>query len=184
MRYVALLRGINVGPSKRIPMADLKRLFEELRFARVSTFLQSGNVLFDADRPEDSLLPELERAIADRFGFAVPVLLRTAEEFRQAVASCPFPPEEIAAAESAAEGDSYYVAFLRTPPTPTDLARLASAAAVDGDRFQAGNRELHLLFRHTFRTSKLAAQLDRLSSPATTRNGSSAARIAALFDDA
>jgi uncharacterized protein (DUF1697 family) len=184
LRYVALLRGINVGPSKRIPMAELKRLFEERRFTSVRTFLQSGNVVFASDQEEASLQPLLEHAIAERFGFPVPVLLRTEEEFRRALDDCPFTPEEIAAAEIAAEGDSQYIAFLRTPPTPDDLVRLAAAAQGTGDRFQVVSREIHLLFEHTVRTSKLAAQLDRLSSPATTRNGSSAARIAALFDEA
>jgi uncharacterized protein (DUF1697 family) len=87
-RYVALLRGINVGGNKKVPMADLRALLEELGYEDVQTVLQSGNAVFRAPKPEPD---RIEAAIADRFGFDVRVLLRTGPELAEVVEGNPFP---------------------------------------------------------------------------------------------
>ena len=85
MRSVALLRGINVGTSPRIGMADLRELFSSLGATDVQTYLQSGNVVYSG-----SLRVELvETAIAKQFGVSPRVLLLTAEEFRAVAAEIP-----------------------------------------------------------------------------------------------
>ena len=183
MDYVALLRGVNVGPSRRVSMEALRRALAGLGLARVRTLLQSGNALFASDEPEAALVPRIEAALAAAFGFPVPVVLRTAAEIAAALADVPFTREEIDAAEAAASGISYYVGFLGAPPTDADRAVLAAAAEGSGDRFAVVGRDLHLLFRDTIRTSKLATRFDRLSSPATTRSGGTVARFAAAFEE-
>jgi len=76
MRYVALLRGINVGGKNKVPMAVLKSVFEELGHGAVRTYINSGNVVFDAPRaPAVELANELEAAIDTEFGFSVRVLV-------------------------------------------------------------------------------------------------------------
>jgi uncharacterized protein (DUF1697 family) len=76
MRYVALLRGINVGGKSRVPMATLKAVFEDVGHADVRTYINSGNVIFDAPRTRAvDLAEELEAAIEAEFGFAVRVLV-------------------------------------------------------------------------------------------------------------
>jgi uncharacterized protein (DUF1697 family) len=82
MRHVALLRGINVGTAKRIAMADLRRVFETLGYTNVRTYLQSGNVVFDAPAGVDgAATTELEAAIADSTGVHSRVLVLASEEF-------------------------------------------------------------------------------------------------------
>lgn len=80
MKYVALLRGINVGGNKKVPMADLKKLMEKKGFTDVRTLLASGNVMFSSDQKEAAVHKTLEAIIEEKFGFNVPVILRTHEE--------------------------------------------------------------------------------------------------------
>ena len=80
MRYVALLRGINVGGKAKIEMARLRLLFETLGMHDVRTYINSGNVLFSATRPKSELTHHIERAIEQEFGLQVPVLLRSQAE--------------------------------------------------------------------------------------------------------
>jgi uncharacterized protein (DUF1697 family) len=76
MRYVALLRGINVGGKNKVPMPTLKEVFEEVGHTEVRTYINSGNVVFDAPRMRvAALAEELEAAIETKFGFAVRVLV-------------------------------------------------------------------------------------------------------------
>jgi uncharacterized protein (DUF1697 family) len=97
---VALLRGINVGGKNKLPMKDLAALFVEAGCEDVRTFIQSGNVLFTAPPGLLAELPRLAAArIEERFGFAVPVVLRTARQLRETVRDNPFlaegSPEEM-----------------------------------------------------------------------------------------
>ncbi len=73
MKYVALLRGINVGGNRKVPMAELRKVFENLGFADVSTYINSGNVIFSAEFEPN--VADIERAIAEHFGFAVDTLV-------------------------------------------------------------------------------------------------------------
>lgn len=76
MVYVALLRGINVGGKSKVEMARLKAVFEATGCQLVQTYINSGNVVFEDARDIDTLTPLLENAIAEQFGFTVPVVLR------------------------------------------------------------------------------------------------------------
>jgi uncharacterized protein (DUF1697 family) len=78
MKYVALLRGINVGGNAKVSMATLKGTFEALGFGDVKTYINSGNVIFSTARKDvSSFCGEIEAAITKDFGFAVPVLIRS-----------------------------------------------------------------------------------------------------------
>jgi uncharacterized protein (DUF1697 family) len=90
-RRVALLRGINVGKAKRIAMADLRRLFEDLGYTDVRTLLNSGNVVFTISRkPPADLAAKLEKAIVDRLGVSSGVVVLDASEVAEAVKGNPF----------------------------------------------------------------------------------------------
>ena len=78
MRHIALLRGINVGGRNKVAMADLRAAFEAAGHTSVSTFIQSGNVLFGSDRPARSLEGELEKLLEGRFGMPLVVTRRYA----------------------------------------------------------------------------------------------------------
>ncbi|MAP55438.1 MAG: hypothetical protein CL605_11100, partial [Altibacter sp.] len=81
MNYIAFLRGINVGGHKKILMADLRLLFESLGYTQVRTYIQSGNVLFSAER-EKGLAENISEAIQIKYGWEVPVIVKTAEALR------------------------------------------------------------------------------------------------------
>src|SRR6185295_3017023 len=89
--YVALLRGINVGGKNIVPMADLAALFTEAGCASVRTYIQSGNVIFEAGAEEAADLPAaLAARIEKRFGVRAPVVLRSAAELGAAILQNPF----------------------------------------------------------------------------------------------
>ena len=76
MKHVALLRGINVGGNRRVPMADLRAVFADMGFTDVSSYINSGNVIFSADTEPNSA--EIERVLNSRFGFAIETLVLSA----------------------------------------------------------------------------------------------------------
>ena len=79
--HIALLRGINVGGKNKLPMKDLAALFRDAGCDRVQTYIQSGNVVFQATPALASCIPALiAKAISESFGYRVPVVTRTADE--------------------------------------------------------------------------------------------------------
>lgn len=108
-RYVALLRGINVGGHRPVPMTDLRRVVEGIGHADVVTYIQSGNVVFSsAEGDARKVADELETALLDAFGFAVEVVVRSADEMADIVAANPFVARR-------AHTKDLYVAFARDP---------------------------------------------------------------------
>jgi len=89
-RWIGLLRGINVGGTRKVPMADLRTLCGELGFGHPQTHIASGNVMFDADGDAETVARRLEAAMPARFGFACDIILRSAAEWRAHLASNPF----------------------------------------------------------------------------------------------
>lgn len=92
-RYIALLRGINVGGHKKILMSDLRSLFESLGFEEVTTYIQSGNVVFSSEKDTD-LPSKISNAIESKYGFNVPILIKKASELDEIVSKCPFSEEK------------------------------------------------------------------------------------------
>ncbi len=92
--YAALLRGINVGGARKLPMAELRALLEELGHGAVRTHLQSGQAVFTSGHgDEDALAAELTRAIEKRFGFGVDVIVRDHAYLAAVAEACPFPAD-------------------------------------------------------------------------------------------
>jgi uncharacterized protein (DUF1697 family) len=149
-RLVALLRGINVG-GHRVKMDELRRLFEALKLREVSTFIASGNVLFDAKATDHvKLEQQIEAHLLRMLGYAVPTLIRTLPELA-AVADFPaFRPEDMAD-----EGNSLNVLFLRSAPGADCVKALA---ALDGpkDEFRVQGREMYWLCRGKISVDSLA----------------------------
>src|ERR1700744_2741722 len=128
--HLALLRGINVGGRNKVPMADLREVVTALGHTGVSTYIQTGNVLFDTAGPDTAkLAAELEAAIEERFGIWASVVVLTRDELAEVLAGNPYPDEP--------DPKLVHVAFLNTEP-PNDVAkRIAaaqSAAAAKGSR--------------------------------------------------
>lgn len=94
--YIALLRGINVSGQKKIPMADLRNLLTEEGFLNVKTYIQSGNVVFQSDLKDERIIANhISKAILKQFGFEVPVLVKTPEDFKFIFEASPFSDEAL-----------------------------------------------------------------------------------------
>ncbi|MFC4018868.1 DUF1697 domain-containing protein [Micromonospora sp. GCM10011542] len=174
-RYVALLRGVNVG-STRIAMADLRRLVEALGHDDVRTYLQSGNVVFGSTvRDAEKLAGGIERAIADELGLTVPVLVRSARELAAVADGSPY-------AEREKDSARLLVAFLRSAPTKSAVAGLTVPGG-ENVAFTVTGREVHLHYpdggygRSKFTNAYLEKKLGVM---ATTRNWKSVQALAEL----
>jgi len=124
--YVALVRGINVGGARKLPMAELAEVVASLGHGEVQTFIQTGNVVFTSPVARAQLSRPLERAIDERLGLDVTVVLRTPAELRAAAAANPFP-------EAESTPSRLHVVFLERKPSSADSAALAPDRS-PGDR--------------------------------------------------
>jgi uncharacterized protein (DUF1697 family) len=94
-RHVALLRGINVGGNRKLPMAELRALAAELKLDDPRTYVASGNLVFASPLGDAELESRLEKAIEKKFGFAVDVIVRSAKAWSAYRAANPFPEESV-----------------------------------------------------------------------------------------
>jgi uncharacterized protein (DUF1697 family) len=171
--HVALLRGINLGGKNKVAMADLRALVAGLGHTDVSTYIQSGNVLFTA--PADAECGETARAITEAIaatlGVAAPVVVVTREDLAQIHAANPFPGEP--------DHRRVHAVVLSEPPWPElevklDAARAKSAAAGGTDQVLAVGRTLYLHTPDGYGRSVLAEALLRVvSSPKSGATGTS-----------
>lgn len=149
--HVALLRAINLGPVNRISMKDLTAMFAKAGCGDVSTYIVSGNVIFTATPALADGLPALISAqIEKRFGYSVPVILRTAGELAKVIANNPF-------LKAGASENEMHVSFLADAPEPGrfqdfDPARYAP------DEFIVKGREIYLRLPNGVGRSKLTSQ--------------------------
>ena len=173
--YIAFLRGINVGGHKLIKMADLKQLLETMGLTKVQTYIQSGNVLFESEEESDQLRQQIEDHISTRFGFSVPVILRTSTELSRIIENCPFPVETLP------EGESVHLSLMAELPTQEGIDLLQKFQG-DEDEYQIEGREVYLYLRQSIRNSKLAIQLQKLGVPSTLRNWKTMKKLAALAE--
>lgn len=92
-KYIVLLRGINVSGKNKLPMAELRELLNKLKFTNVQTYIQSGNIILDSDEPKSVVFQKIKDGIATKFGYDVPVIARTVQEWEKAIANNPYPTE-------------------------------------------------------------------------------------------
>lgn len=89
MKYIALLRGINVGGNRKVEMKKLKKLFESLGYTNATTYLNSGNVIFESDTKQNTLQKEIPKRLKKEFGFEIPTLIKSEKEAKNIVAAIP-----------------------------------------------------------------------------------------------
>ncbi len=162
--HVALLRGINLG-GRRLPMKDLAPMFRDAGCGDVRTYIQSGNVVFQAGQALARRIPDLiEEAISERFGFEAPVVTRTAAEIDGVVRGNPF-------LKGGADPKTLHVAFLRDRPSKTGIATLDPDRSPP-DEFAVRASEIYLRCPDGVARSKLTAQYfdSRLGTITTARN--------------
>jgi uncharacterized protein (DUF1697 family) len=163
-RLIALLRAVNVG-GRKLAMAQLRALCAELGWTDVETYIQSGNLVFTARGKADSLEAQLEKAIADRFGLDVPVMVRTAARWSELANANPFPD----AARD--EPNRLQLLVSKRPPDEGAAEKLMERAQA-GESVKAAGGALWFHFPEGVGTSKLTpAAIDKAAgSPSTGRN--------------
>ena len=166
-----MLRGINVGSARRIPMADLRGALGDAGFPGAATHGQSGNVGLDSGLAPTALERASAELIAERFELEVPVTARTGEELAAILAHDPIPG-------AGRDPKRYQVTFLAVAPDPEPVAVLA-ARAVGEERVLAHGRELYSWHPDGIARSKLAAALTgrEFGAGATVRNWSTVTRL-------
>ncbi len=168
MRYVALLRAVNVGGTGKLLMKDLVAVCERMKFGNVRTYVQSGNVLFDSELGEGDVRDALEKALESKMGKKVAVMVRTEKELRGIVEANPFaeyPPAKVA------------VAFLQTRVNKDAVTSLRGA---DGEQVQPGKRELYIYFPNGMGQSKL--RFPASMGEATSRNINTVRKLAKMLE--
>lgn len=179
MRYVALLRGINVGGNKLVPMAQLKTLLSGLGYGQPTTLLQSGNAVFTSSVKSSAKVEKaIETALLKTFGFEVSVVVRTSDAWKLAVGNNPFP-------HAVQNPSAFLVYFLSGTPEPAALATLTKQRT-GHDEFRVVGQEIYAQFPDGIRDSKLAAALvnPKLGVKATGRNWNTVLKLQALLDGA
>src|SRR4051812_23209323 len=174
-RYVALLRGINVGGNKKVPMADLRAMTEAMGFADVKTLLQSGNMVFTGkSTPTAKLEAQLETSTRDEIGVDCSFIVRTEDEWRAIVKANPF------AAMAKSDPSHLLLQACKEAPT-TSAVNALRVHAVPGEEIRLVGRELFICYPHGVGESKLAAALARpiLGTPSSGRNWNTVLKIEA-----
>ena len=163
-RYVALLRGVNLGANRRVPMAELRALLEEMGFEDVRTLLQSGNVGLTSRKSAKAVREALEAVIADRFGVATDVVLRTHAELAALVAANPL-------GSVADDPKRLQVWFLSGKPKAAAVKAL-EAADVAPEVIAVAGREIHVWHAGGIQRSPASKVLERadLGVIGTARN--------------
>lgn len=166
MKYISILRGINVSGQKKIAMKDLQLLYEELKFKNVRTYIQSGNVVFECDETNDKKLSEkISKKILSKYKFHVPVILRTKEEMENALKRNPFLKNKNADAER------FYITFLAEQPSKENISKL-KMFHYPPDEYVLDGKEIFLHVPISYGNSKLNNNFfeSKLQVVATTRN--------------
>ena len=157
--YIVLLRGINVSGKNKLPMAELRELLNGLGFQSVRTYIQSGNIILSSEESKSVICKKIKEAILAKFGYNVPVLARTIEEWKKAIGNYPFSVE-----------NEKIVAFtfLDQVSKETEI----EVKGINEDQYKIDNDVVYLYCPSTFAKTKLTNNIieKKLNVIATTRN--------------
>jgi uncharacterized protein (DUF1697 family) len=175
MRYVALLRGINVGGNTMINMGELRRTFEALGFENVASYINSGNLAFDIRKSlETSLVSKIENAVESRFGKPVRVMVREQADIGRILANNPYEGEYTSHKEM-------HVLFLNEELSADKAAQLREAAP-GPEKFTIAGREIYCYLPMGVADSFLGRGLfeKKLKVAVTARNWRTVEKLAGL----
>lgn len=178
MRYVALLRAVNVGGAK-LPMAELREVCAGLGWREVETYIQSGNVVFDSDAPAAELEAALEKAVERHFGLVRPVMVRSADQWLAYASGSPFPAQE-------REQPNYLLLGVAKASVAAGAAKALQDCGAAGEQVRQGADNLWFWYPDGSGVSKLTpAAIDKAAgSPVTTRNWRTVRKLAEMLGSA
>jgi len=177
-RYLAVLRGINVGGHKKILMADLKNLFVNLGYDNVITYIQSGNVIFNSkyDKNVLEIASHIEDGIKEKFGYEVPVIVIKKDDIIVAIDSNPYIGNY--------EIEKLCITFLKGTPDK-DLVDSISNYDVTPDIFEIIGKWIFICCFDSYHKSKVTNNFleNKLKVAATTRNWKTVLKLAEILED-
>jgi uncharacterized protein (DUF1697 family) len=165
MKYVAFLRGINVGGKNKIKMETLREVCSSLGFSDVKTYINSGNVIFETAKTDEKRLAEkIESAIEKEFGLKIKVIVRSIAEIENIIANNPF--------DGQFENDKDLHVFFLDDELPQEKCELLLANNNENEMFAVQNREIFCLLRISVLDSLIGKDYigKKLKVSATARN--------------
>ena len=175
MRYVALLRGINVGGNTMVKMEDLRKAFEGLGFEHVVSYINSGNLAFDARKTSEAkLIEKIEEAVENLIGKRVQAMVREQASIRQVIAGNPFDGKYNSHKEM-------HVLFLKSELSKEQVSWLTETTPA-GEFFEVSGREIYCHLPAGVANSFLGRGLfeKKLKAPVTARNWRTVEKLASL----
>lgn len=175
-RMIALLRAVNVG-GRKLPMAELRVHCGALGWANAATYIQSGNVVFDADCSPAEAEAALEALIRSEYGYESPTIVRTAAQWRGYAPANPFP-------NAARETPNYLLMLLSKQPPSAGAEEAVQARATAGELVRRAGDALWIHFPAGSGTSKITPSLidKAIGSPATSRNYRTVVTLEGMLD--
>ena len=161
-----MLRGINVSGHNKINMSELKLLYEELKFDNITTYIQSGNVIFSTDQTNFKILSQkIEQKIFEQYGFNIPVIIRSVSEMQAVISNNPF--YNIKNFDS----KKLYITFLSDIPSASNLETIKEYH-YEPDSFVMKEKEVYVFCPNGYGKNKLTNIFfeNKLKVTATTRN--------------
>ena len=180
MRYITLLRGINVSGQKKVKMNDLKSLYEGLGLQGVVTYIQSGNVIFNSQNKDSAeLKASIEKAIQKKYEFNAQVVIRTTTEISSVIKNCPFGSVDLEK-----EGTKVLVTFLSSKPSKSRIEEVLKFV-VEPEILVSKGTEIYLYCPNGYGKSKLSNTFleKKLGVGATTRNWKSVNALCELANE-
>ena len=176
-KYIAILRGINVGGKRKILMADLKTIFSKLEFTNIETYIQSGNVIFISkkDASNINLSNKIERAISENYNFEVPVIVMSVTELNEAISKNPF------FEKNELDIERLHLTFLKAMPETNILEKIKTYDS-SPDKFKIINKNVFVYCSGKYSNSKLTNKFfeTKLKVSATTRNWKTVLKLSEL----
>lgn len=175
-KYLALFRGVNLASRNRLSMKDLAGIFTALGCRDVRTYIQSGNVVFNASAKIAAQVPAaVSKEVQDRFGITAPIVMRTVEEMSAVLQNNPFLAQ-------GAEEKALHVSFLADAALPANIAKLDPNRS-EGDSFAVVGREIYFHLPNGMARTKLTSQYfdSRLKTIGTARNWRTVQQLYALM---
>ena len=171
--YVAFLRGINLGPTNKISMPELRELATELGYTDVASYINSGNLIFTSPKQPGDLEREIASAIERRFGVRIDVAVRTSGQLRKIVDQNPYPdgsPSQVT------------VAFL-TKPAPAEAKRRVAEIATEAEPFTFAGSEVYVHYTNGLGRSKLAERFSAIIGVSSTvRNLNTVTKVLSMCE--
>lgn len=175
--FISMLRGINVSGQKKILMSDLKALYEKLGFIHVTTYIQSGNVIFKSNEklPDTGFAKKIEKAIYEKYDFEVAVIIRSEEEMKKVVSLNPFLKEKNS------DPKRLYVTFLSEIPAKENVGNIENID-FSPDKFIITEKEIYLYVPNGYGETKISNNFfeQKLKVKATTRNWNTVNKLSDL----